>query len=252
MDYCLKKTRYHLKNGKTLARKKLKQYKDFTIRFTDGSKIEEKTGYAVVSVNGLICSSRLADHTSVYTAEQMGVLHAARDPTSRSKVAIFTDSISTILALMSRDDKNPSTLHLINLLEELKKEIVLIWIPSHQGISGNERADKEAKLAAESQIVFDPTYQVKDALNIIERCETDAAIQMWSLTEDKHNFLRSIKRDSERFEFPQEMKRRDERILTRVRLGHTRFTMEHVFHGHYNKMCEFCIAAITKFYKSHF
>jgi len=161
------------------ARKKLEQYKNFTIRFTDGSKIEDQTGFAVVSKNGLIYSSRLANNTSVYTAEQMGIYHAASEPTSGNKVAIFTDSLSSILALMSRDDSNLSTLLFLNLMEELKKEIVLIWIPSHMGIPGNDRADREAKLAAESHIVFDPVYHVKDALNIIERCETDAAVQMW-------------------------------------------------------------------------
>jgi len=40
-----------------------------------------------------------------------------------------------------------------NMLLSANKSVKLIWTPSHSGISGNELADKEAKLAVQTPFV---------------------------------------------------------------------------------------------------
>ena len=68
-----------------------------------------------------------------------------------NKMALFTDSLSSLLSLKSHiEGKNDSFYE--NLIINLAKDnpqvnIVLIWIPSHCGILGNEKADILAKLA---------------------------------------------------------------------------------------------------------
>jgi len=227
-----------------LVRNKESQYQDYPQRYTDGSKLEEKAGFAVVSKNENILCRRLPDGTSVFTAEQMAIYHAASDETIQdNKVAIFTDSLSSIMSLTSRDVNNSSTVFFLNQINKLEREVILIWIPSHKGIRGNDRADGEAKRGAEMPDEPEKIYNIADAMNILEKIEKDEISKEWLETEN--NFLRNIKSDYKRFKYPQEIKRKEERILTRLRLGQTKFTNEHVYYRLHNKMCEYCETEIT-------
>ncbi|XP_053376867.1 uncharacterized protein LOC128547753 [Mercenaria mercenaria] len=129
--------------------------------YTDGSKCPNsgKVASAVVvpSMN-FEQIDRLTNNTSIYTAELLAIKNAmcwilANKP---SKVAIFSDSLSSLTSLKSNNSQSRPELlsEIINLYNEglnAGLEVTIVWCPAHIGISGNERAD----LAAKAGLVFD-------------------------------------------------------------------------------------------------
>ena len=66
------------------------------------------------------------------------------------KFAIFSDSLSSLLAINNRHLETGYVQKFITDYRQLSnsgKIIILIWIPSHIGIRGNELADEAAKSA---------------------------------------------------------------------------------------------------------
>ena len=60
---------------------------------------------------------------------------------------MFSDSLSVLTSLKNKILENPLFIKLLNRLDSMSshKEIIMCWIPSHIGVSGNERADSAAK-----------------------------------------------------------------------------------------------------------
>ena len=119
--------------------------------YTDGSKSGDRIGAAVVHRNKTKCV-RLPDIASIFRAE-LYALPLTIDVVCRPKeknFVIFSDSMWSLQAisgfkieldLVQRFKKDYST------LSKSGKTVVLCWIPSHVGISGNEKADTAAKSA---------------------------------------------------------------------------------------------------------
>ena len=64
----------------------------------------------------------------------------------------FSDSLSVLTLLRNKKLENPLIVKLLSRLDSMSshKEIVLCWILSHIGVSGNERADSAAKSALDN------------------------------------------------------------------------------------------------------
>jgi ribonuclease HI len=72
---------------------------------------------------------------------------------SVKKTAIFTDSLSVLQSIQSGHSKNQpamcnNILKKASLIRSLEYELILVWVSSNVGITGNERADKCAKQAS--------------------------------------------------------------------------------------------------------
>lgn len=124
--------------------------------YTDASKMGDRVAIGnFVPRSNCRLSLRVTDNVSIFTAEltaiKKGIEWMAR-PDGPARLALFTDSYSSLLALKNSANANKSplvasTLELIHKIMHEGKEVTVIWVPSHVGIDGNEAADRLAKSA---------------------------------------------------------------------------------------------------------
>ena len=140
---------------------------------------------------------------------------------TNNKFIIFSDSLSVLKAMNHTSSKNPQIQKLLEKCHELLtyKEIVLCWIPSHIGIQGNEMVDKQAKtsLSLEPTSFKIPFSNFKPSINkyILEEWQT-------SWNNSIGNKLLDIKPTIGEYQSVVRNIRREEVVLARLRLGHTR------------------------------
>ena len=86
---------------------------------------------------------RIPDGSSVFTAEAKAI-DLALDFVN---TCIFSDSLSVLQALNQTSSKNSQIQYLLLKHHEISssKTVIYCWIPSHIGIYGNEKVDKNAK-----------------------------------------------------------------------------------------------------------
>lgn len=176
-------------------------YGDLTHIYTDGSKDTDKqlagAGMIVYTANGQIKQRhkyKLDARLSIFTCELIAI-HAALLLIKRNKIknaALFTDSLSSLQALTSgqtktRPDKVDSILSLIGILKRENYKIVLVWIPSHIGIEGNEMADKLAKTGSETGEITKTLPSVSEIYSYIKKQVKEKFSHRWNLYRDKHN-----------------------------------------------------------------
>ena len=201
------------------------QYVDYAPIYTDGSKEGHKVGAAA------ICSwdkaqVRLPDDASIFTAELQAILMALGFITQSPLVffIIFSDSLSSLLALMGDRCGHPYVLQILEKCSDLAfegKRIVFAWIPSHVGISGNEKADKAAKEALGL-----PIADLKIPYTDFKQCIHKHLKVTWQVEWNRAvlNKLFCIKPHLGLWPFSSRKSRREEVVLARLRIGHSYLT----------------------------
>jgi len=128
--------------------------------FTEGSKREDEDSSVNAAIYspelGIAIKHKLPPETSIFSAEAWAVYQALIlvESSLYSEATIFSDSKSVLDALSSFSLKSSSN-YLIpficdkfHMMTDNGFIIRLVWIPSHVGIPGNEKADSLAKQAA--------------------------------------------------------------------------------------------------------
>jgi len=179
-------------HGKTMALELINTFNDFTHIYTDGSSTAEdkiSSGFCVPSHN-IQCVHRITAHSTIFTAELTAIKLAIEwiKTATSGRYVIFSDSLSSLLALNATDINQTSR---PNLIQEIKTEIQVIsktseiqlaWIPSHVGIKGNELADMLAKEATKhDQVSTEVKHEFKDASHKIRHHITG----LWQQQYDK-------------------------------------------------------------------
>lgn len=119
--------------------------------YTDGSKIEGRTGYGIYVVQDKFSySGRLKSAFTIMNAELIAILKAI-DYIVQSQIqnaVIFTDSKSAAeLIKNSNSSDNYIISDIYRKAEFLQaREIIIQWIPGHIQLTGNDRADYAAKI----------------------------------------------------------------------------------------------------------
>jgi ribonuclease HI len=213
--------------------------------FTDGSKMGEKTGCGIVTPNQTV-KIRLPDHTSIYTAELYAILYALTWSTTQEQnrndedIAVYTDSLSSIQALENiYSSRHP----LITLIKDKLNDpnrtnnIAIVWTPGHRGIHGNELADEAAKQALVEEFQPDIKIPASDIKSNLKSNFKRKILQNWEAANSPMYF---IKQTTKRWKPGENLSRRDQIILSRVRIGHTRLTHKHHMEHQPKPKCQQC------------
>lgn len=224
------------------------KYRVHTQLYTDGSKTDSRTGYSVVG-NNLVIHKRLNDMSSIYTAECYALKDALSWVVSQTDVGAYlicTDSLSAITALSTAKTKcnwKDKVQQLYNQARSNGTEVVFMWVPSHVGIPGNEKADEEAKRALERDEPDCGVVNINEIKTTIKR----RIIWRWQAEWEnmRNNTLREVKNTVLPYKTSGGQTRRDSVVLTRLRIGHTILTHAHLLERKDKPNCTFCNEPIS-------
>lgn len=218
------------------------EYTDAACIYTDGSKTNENVGCAYY-VNNETYKWKLPPIASVYTAELMAISKALDYCGNKQKndYIICTDSLSSIDSLENVFSDDPLVQEILakrDALRKAGKKTIIVWTPGHIGINGNEKADKAAKEAATMTAGPEITKIRPDDL------KAEARRVIWKMWQDKWNQgnakLKNVKANVKKSETTYPTKRRESVIMTRLRIGHTRLTEEHLLTRCSAPVCSSC------------
>ena len=202
----------------------LSKYVEYKKIYTDGSKSACATGFGVFSKDlSLEISTKINNISSIFTAEAKAIAKALEyieiNKLENQKIAVLSDSLSVISAIGNHYNK----IHIINSIKsylQYQPHTILIWIPSHVGIEGNERADALAKKA-----LTDPN-------------NTDIYIEDSDLT----------KVLTDKFKNPNQLvknlSRKEETLLHNVYIGHHALTHSYLVNRMPQRGCNECQVAL--------
>ena len=231
-----------------------RKYTDYKEIYTDGSKSIDGVGAAAVSANYSTCVATLPKDASIFSAE-LHAIQMAIDNINRStrtldhaKNVIFTDSKSTIDSFHT-ENNHPVIRYITHKILDAKKRgiyIELCWIPSHVEIIGNEKADKKAKSAAKRRPELIPIY-FKDYFPTLKKAFFHKRDLSWQQLPQQPK-LRMVRPDLQPWPQTQNLNRRREVILNRLRMGHTflshGYLMDSTVLPKVPPICHFCTQTI--------
>ena len=125
-----------------------------------------------------------------------------------------------------------------------RKNVSFSWVPRHVNISGNERADREAKDAI-ATLQVDRTYLPPhtDLYPIIKRAAKRKWNEDWSNI--RNNKLRNIIHVTEDWKSAYHGNRRTEVIVALLRIDLTLATHGYLMEGRYAPFCDDCIVPFS-------
>ena len=209
--------------------------------YTDGSKDNDRVGCAAI-INNISIKRRLPNNASIFTAE-IKAIDLALDAIAESEddhFIIFSDSLSVLLSLENKKLDNPlvvNLLHKLHLLSTAHKTIFFCWIPSHIGIRGNEAADVAAKESLDFNITASqvPYTDLKPHINYFIANKWQ---ERWSSCPD--NKLFKIKPTLGVWPSGFRNSRKEEVVLSRLRIGHTYFSHSYILRQEDPPECTAC------------
>lgn len=133
--------------------KALEDFESYSEIYTDGSKKDDSTSlsFFIPRLN-IEATFRCSSQSSIFSAEAMAIRESLlfiKELNVKNKFLIISDSKSCLLALASKKSSNTNfiILQISELLFDLMEsgvEVKFLWVPSHKGIPGNDKADELA------------------------------------------------------------------------------------------------------------
>jgi len=204
--------------------------------------MENGVGAAVV-VQDHVSMLRLPNFCSIYTAEAMAISYALDLIKTKCirKALILSDSLSTLRSIKNISNPNEIARKIQNQIYKLSQtgySITLIWIPSHNQIPGNEKADEKARQAITSTNAFRLNYfTLHDAKSISRTILNNIWQRAWNQGTSK---LNQIKNTIQSWPSPLDFSRKMETAINRIRIGHTSITHQYLMKKEDPPLCISC------------
>jgi ribonuclease HI len=149
--------------------------------YTDGSLCDGLAGLGVFSEQvPLEINIQLGQYVTVFQAEVLGILFCARELLNlniiQKQIYICSDSQSAIAALQNPLKRSIIVYECHQYLEMLGhcNDVMLLWVPGHSNIIGNEKSDKLARMGSMEQFIGPEPYIG------ISFCKLKQHMKMWS------------------------------------------------------------------------
>ncbi|KAG5883774.1 hypothetical protein JTB14_031999 [Gonioctena quinquepunctata] len=167
------------------------------------------------------------------------------DTNNLDLTVICSDSLSSLQSISDTFNSDPLVENILSTFHWLlcnNQTVIFIWIPSHIGIIGNERADEAAREAANSDYADNiPMRQDNIKVHIKHKILT-LWQEKWS---EQNTHLRKIKHTTIPEQHTRTLKRRDQVVITRLRIGHTNMTSSYLLLGQHQPSCDHCRVPLT-------
>ena len=225
----------------------LTKYEGYEQIYTDGSKSDTAVGAAAVQPSTRKKKQqKLNPDASIYTAEASALdmaLDLVRQSPKKSFL-ILTDSLSCLKALQHPENLDTRILKLRLKIDSLmtKKQIALVWLPSHTGIDGNELADTAAKEALGLEAIKIKKLHYSDYRKKVREHTHSLWEKRWAA--QVGNKLHEIKPKLQPRK-PSLLPRKDSVVFTRLKIGHTALTHRYLLAGEENPECARCKCRLT-------
>ena len=205
---------------------------EYSAIYTDGSKDSDRVASAAV-FGQQVYSARILSASSIFSAEANAILLALKFVASseKSKFMICSDSLSCLLAIESCKTQNPFILKIVEIYKSLfaiGKHVIFTWIPRHIGIHGNTVVDREAKNALD-----DPVSNCSIPYTDIKPFIVKYILKRWQDSWDQqiHNKLHEMHSLVGKTPCSYGQNRKEQVVLTRCRIGHSRFTHSYLLNN---------------------
>lgn len=213
------------------------RFNQYTTVYTDGSKSENAVGAGVFSQNQQLAIG-LPPQCSVFSAEAYAIKAALNSSNTQSNLLILSDSASCLSAIESGKSQHPWIQQIEHVLRT--RPVYLCWIPGHAGVRGNEEADRLAG-EARNNIPIQTALPGADALRHAKQEIRRQWDTVWHQSRDVQ--LREVKFDTVKWADREDPA--DQRVLTRLRIGHTRLTHCFLLKKESPPVCDCCGIVVT-------
>lgn len=218
----------------------LNKYSNHNKIYTDGSVKDDETGCGI-HMDSHDVPIKLNNMCTIFSAESYALMIASKEAAKMKKPSIiFTDSAGCISALMKGKSQHPWIENIHKTAINSNNSITFCWIPSHVGIKGNEIADN---IAEKGRIEGNLHEEVPahDAAHWFNTRTKWAHEYIWRRT--NKSFLRQSKPTT--LPWTDRKTIRDQRILTRLRIGHTWLSHGYLLHKEDPPECDSCRIPLT-------